>query len=202
MKKTLLILFSALSCCFYAQSYSEKEFQQAVGQVNAAKTENDYDNAFKKLSMFTSTKPTDRWQAYYYAAVSMYLKAESSLKKGSGQESAEANAFASKYANAAKASQSNTETDVLTGLIAVQKMQISNSKDAQDLRMISELASKAGSDMPNNPRAAILKAKIQEQMGNKENAEKLFQQAKSGFESKSSSAGFAPNWGRQLILNN
>jgi ribosomal protein L17 len=200
MKKTLLIWFSVLGFCINAQNLTEKDFQQSVLQVNTSKTDNDYDNVFNKFSKFTQTKTSDRWQAYYYAAVSMYLKTELQLKKTAHQDVSESNALAGKFANGGYSQQNNTEADILSGLISLQKIQINGSKDIQkNLDAVSQLITKAETSSPNNPRLAILKAKLQERLGNKANAEKLFQQAQSGFESKNSSEGFAPTWGKQLI---
>ncbi|GAA4156860.1 hypothetical protein GCM10022217_16230 [Chryseobacterium ginsenosidimutans] len=200
MKKTLLIWFSVLGFCINAQNLTEKDFQQSVSQVNTAKTDNDYDNVFKKFSAYTGTKPSDKWQAYYYAAVSMYLKTESQSKKTVHQDLSESNAVARKFANAAYSQQNNAETNILLGLIYLQKIEVDKSKDVQiDLEFVLKLIAKAEATSPSNPRLAILKAKMQERSGNKENAVKLFQQALSGFENNNSSNGSTLNWGRQLI---
>lgn len=200
MKKTLLIWFSVLGFCASAQTFSEKDFQQSVSQVNTAKTDNDYDSVFKKFSTFTSTKPSDKWQAYYYAAVAMYLKTESQLKKTVRQDVTESNAVAGKFAKAAYSQQNNAETSILLGLIYLQRIQVNESKDVQrELDFVSQMITKAEASSPNNPRLAILKAKMEERSGNKENAAKLFQQALSGFGTNNSSGNAAPVWGRQLI---
>ncbi|MDQ0591936.1 hypothetical protein QFZ37_000305 [Chryseobacterium ginsenosidimutans] len=200
MKKTLLIWFSVLGFCANAQNLTEKDFQQSVSQVNTAKTDNDYDNVFKKFSKFSETKTTDKWQAYYYAAVSMYLKTELQLKKTVHQDISESNALAGKFAKAAFSQQNNAETNILLGLIYLQKVQIKESKDVQkDLDVVSQMTAKAEASAPNNPRLAILKAKLQERSGNKENAETLFKKALTGFENSNSSGSSTPTWGRQLI---
>jgi hypothetical protein len=200
MKKTLLIWFSVLGFCINAQNLTEKDFQQSVLQVNTAKTNSDYDNVFNKFSKFTQSKTSDRWQAYYYAAVSMYLKTEQQLKKTVHQDISESNAIAGKFANGAYSQQNNAETNILLGLIYLQKIQIKESKDVQkDLDVVSQMIAKAETSAPNNPRLAILKAKLQERSGNKENAETLFKKALAGFENNNSSGGTVPTWGRQLI---
>jgi hypothetical protein len=200
MKKTLLIWFSVLGFCINAQNLTEKDFQQSVLQVNTAKTNSDYDNVFNKFSKFTQSKTSDRWQAYYYAAVSMYLKTEQQLKKTVHQDISESNALAGKFANGAYSQQNNAETNILLGLIYLQKIQIKESKDVQkDLDVVSQMIAKAETSAPNNPRLAILKAKLQERSGNKENAETLFKKALAGFENNNSSGGTVPTWGRQLI---
>jgi hypothetical protein len=200
MKKTLLIWFSVLGFCINAQNLTEKDFQQSVLQVNTAKTDNDYDNVFNKFSKFTQTKTSDRWQAYYYAAVSMYLKTEQQLKKTVHQDIAGSNAIAGKFVKGAYSQQNNAETNILLGLIYLQKIEIKESKDVQkDLDIVSQMIAKAEASAPNNPRLAILKAKLQERSGNKENAETLYKKASTGFENTNSSGSAVPTWGRQLI---
>lgn len=200
MKKTLLICFLVIGFCLNAQNYTEKDFKQTVSQVNNAKTENDFDNAFQKLSRYTSTKPTEKWEAYYYAAVAMYMKAELQLKKTPSQDVSEINALARKYGKAAYSDnkQNNAEADILLGLIALQRSQISGADAKKDLEVASQFIAKAEPNAQNNPRLAILKAKFQERSGNKGNAEKQFQNALKAFENKNASTGSA-TWGRILI---
>lgn len=201
MKKTLLICFCVVGFCLQAQTYSEKDFKQTVSQVNTAQTENDYETIFQKFSVFTSTKPSEKWDAYYYAAVAMYMKAELQLKKSPSSDVSNLNALAGKYAHGGtSASKSNTvETDILLGLIALQKAEMKGAKDVQsNLDIASQMIAKAQAVSPENPRLAILKAKFEQRSGNKENAEKLFKKASTGLESKSASSA-APTWGRLLI---
>lgn len=201
MKKTLLICLCVVGFCLQAQTYSEKDFKQTVSQVNTAKTENDYETIFQKFSVFTSTKPSEKWDAYYYAAVAMYLKAELQLKKSPSTDVSNLNAIAGKYAHGgASSSKANAaETDILLGLIALQKADIKGAKDVQsNLDLASQMIAKAQATAPENPRLAILKAKLEEKSGNKEIAEKLFKKASTGLESKNASSN-APLWGRQLI---
>ncbi len=201
MKKTLLICFCVVGFCLQAQTYSEKDFKQTVSQVNTAKTESDYETIFQKFSVFTSTKPSEKWDAYYYAAVAMYIKAELQLKKSPSADVSNLSALAGKYAHGGTSdSKTNTaETDILLGLIALQKADIKGAKDVQsNLEIASQMIAKAQAVSPENPRLAILKAKLEERAGNKENAEKLFKKALAGLETKGASST-APSWGRQLI---
>jgi hypothetical protein len=200
MKKTLLICFCMVGFCLQAQTFSEKDFKQSVLQLNAAKTESDYDNVFQQFSKFKSSKPAESWQRYYYAAVAKYMKAELQLKKTTHQDISELNALARKYAKGgySDSKQNNAEVDILLGLIALQKTQIKDTKDVQkDMEVVSEMIKKAEGVSPDSPRLAILKAKMQENSGNKQSAEKLFKKALEGLENKSSAS--APSWGRQLI---
>ncbi|SHE69013.1 tetratricopeptide repeat protein [Chryseobacterium takakiae] len=198
MKKTLLICFLVIGFCLNAQNYTEKDFKQTVSQINNAKTENDFDNAFQKLSRYTSTKPTEKWEAYYYAAVAMYLKAELQLKKAPSQDVSETNALARKYGKAAYSDkQNNAEADILLGLIALQRSQIGGTDAKNDLEAASQFITKAEPNAQNNPRLALLKAKFQERSGNKANAEKQFQNALKAFENNASSG--SATWGRALI---
>ena len=201
MKKLLLILgFFVAGSWANAQTYTEKDFQQSVLQINTAKTKNEYDNLFQKFSKFTGTKTSERWQAYYYAAVSMYLKTELQLNQTMHEDLPGANALARKFAKGAlNSQQNNAEANILLGLIYFQKMQISGSQDPQDMEVITQTIAKAETTSSNNPRLAILKAIIKEKAGDKADAEKLFQKAISGFDSKNSTHSALPTWGKQLI---
>ncbi|WP_345990945.1 hypothetical protein AAEU33_03515 [Chryseobacterium sp. Chry.R1] len=201
MKKFLLISgFFLAGFWVNAQTYSEKDFQQSISQVNTAKTKADYDNLFQKFSKFTGTKTTDRWEAYYYAAVSMYLKIEVQLNQTVHEDLPGGNALARKFAMGALSSQQdNAEANILLGLIYFQKMQINGSQDPQDMDFIAKAIAKVEATSPNNPRLAILKARLKEKSGNKADAEKLLAEAASGFNSKNSTGKLSPTWGRQLI---
>ncbi|MGE4514608.1 hypothetical protein SAMN05421846_1189 [Chryseobacterium taeanense] len=200
MKKTLLICFCVVGFCLQAQTFSEKDFKQTVSQLNTAKTESDYENAFQKFSKFTSTKTTDRWEAYYYAATATYMEAELQLQKNPSIDVSNLSGLAKKYADGgySDSKQNNAETDILLGLIAFQKTQGTGVKDVQNnLDIVSQMIARAEAVSPDNPRLAILKAKLEERSGNKENAEKLFKKALTGLGIKSNAS--APTWGRQLI---
>ncbi|MBK1894454.1 tetratricopeptide repeat protein [Chryseobacterium paridis] len=201
MKKFLLILgFFVVGSWANAQSYSEKDFQQSVLQINTAKTKSDYDNLFQKFSKFTGNKTSERWEAYYYAAVSMYLKIEGQLNQTVHEDLPGGNAVARKFAKGAlNSQQDNAEANILLGLIYFQKMQINGSQDPQDMEVITKSIAKAEAASPNNLRLAILKARLKEKSGDKANAEKLLQKAASGFDSKNSTGKPSPTWGRQLI---
>ncbi|WP_172282277.1 hypothetical protein [Chryseobacterium sp. LAM-KRS1] len=204
MKKFLLISgFFLAGFWINAQTYSEKDFQQSISQVNTAKTKADYDNLFQKFSKFTGYKKNDRWQAYYYAAVSMYLKTEIQQNQTMHEDLPGANALARKFAKGAfNAQQDNAEANILLGLLYFQKMQVSPSGDTQkDMEIVSQAVAKAEATSPNNPRLAILKARIKEKSGNQADADVLLQKAKNGFDSKTSMGSAAPTWGRQLISN-
>lgn len=205
MKKFLLILgFLVAGSWANAQTNTEKDFQQTVLQVNTAKTKSDYDNLFQKFSKFSGTKTSERWEAYYYAAVSMYLKTEMQLDKTMHEDLPGSNALALKFAKGAlNSQQNNAEANTLLGLIYFQKIQIGASKDTQkDLEIISQAIAKAEASAPNNPRLAILKARMKEKSGDKSSAEVLLKKATSGLDGKNSQGGAAPTWGRQLIQLN
>lgn len=204
MKKFLLIL-----CLFVAgswanaQTYTEKDFQQSVLQINTAKTTSDYDHLFQKFSELTSTKTTERWQAYYYAAVSMYLKTEVQLNQTTREDLSASNSLAEKFVNAALTAQpDNAEINTLVGLIFFQKTQINAASDTKKyLDVISKSITKAEATAPNSPRLAILKARIKEKSGDKAGAIVLFKNATSTL-SKNSTSTAVPTWGSQLIQLN
>lgn len=206
MKKLLLILsFFVAGSWVNAQAYSEKDFQQSVLQINTAKTTSDYDKLFQKFSKFTSTKTSERWQAYYYTALSMYLKTEIQINQTTHEDFLASSGLATKAINGANAQQDNAEINILLGLIYLQKIQINASNDIQkDLDLISQAIAKAETEAtsPNNPRLAILKAKMKEKSGDKAGAKILWEKAKSEFENKNSMGSAAPKWGRQLIQLN
>lgn len=204
MKKFLLILsFFIAGSWVNAQANTEKDFQQSVLQLNTSKTKSDYDTLFQKFSKFSETKTSERWQAYYYAAVSMYLKTELQLNQTTHEDLPGSNALAGKFANAAlNSQQNNAEVNILIGLIYFQRMQINGSSDThKEMEVVSQAIAKAEATSPNNPRLAILKARIKEKSGNKADADILLQKAKSGFDSKNATSSPNPTWGRQLISN-
>ena len=96
MNKPLLIL-SLLITCFWvkAQTFTDKTLSQAVLQLYTAKTANEYDSLFNK---FSTVKTSEKWQADYYAAVTLYLKNELQSKKTPGQNLDDLNALARKLA--------------------------------------------------------------------------------------------------------
>ncbi|CAA7386808.1 hypothetical protein [Chryseobacterium fistulae] len=204
MKKTLFF-FCLLMAGFWAdaQAIPDKNLQQFVLQLNTAKTENDYSNLFKK---FTQSHTSEQWQAYYYAAVALYLKNDLLIKKNSIQSVKESIAIAEKYAYGTINSQpNNSEIQILLGLIALQKISLDSSSSVQkELSAISEYLSKAEALSSNNPRLTLLKAKMAQQTNpaDKEDSERLYQKASKDFETYKSSDSFAPNWGKQLLKNN
>lgn len=194
MNKILLILsFFVTGLWVNAQTFTDKALQQSATQLNTANTEGDFDKLFKK---FTETKTSEKWQAGYYAAVSMYLKAELQLKK-SPASAIEPNATAGKYALGASLSQpENPEINILLGLITLQSLQTGAYRyPSKGEQALSEYILKAESSEPNNPRLAILKAKSAEKSGNKTDADAQYQKAASGLDA-------APGWGKQLIQTN
>lgn len=201
MKKTLLICFCVVGFCLQAQSFSEKDFKQTVSQVNSAKTESDYESSFQKFSNFTSTKPTEKWEAYYYAAVSAYMKAELQLKKNPSLDISDLNSLARKYADAAHTQQDGNEVNLLLGLISLQKLQVKGAKEEKkDLDIINQAVTKAEATAPDNPRLAILKAKLAERSNDLAKAKSLYEKASAEFQK---SEGTAPiNWGAALIAGN
>lgn len=199
MKKILLIPCLLVAGFFAkAQAFTNKALQQSVLQLNASKTVNEYDVIFKK---FAANKTSETWQSFYYAAVALYLKTELQLKNTSAQNLPESNALARKLAISALTSQrNNAEINTLIGLIYFQKIQMNNSQDVQkDSDAIAQTIAKAEESSPDNPRLAILKARIKEKSGDKADAEVLFQKAQSSLESGNSSDTTSPTWGRQLI---
>ncbi len=179
-----------------AQTFTDKALLQSASQLNTTSTEGDYDKLFKK---FTETNTSEKWQAFYYAAASMYLKAEL-LSKKSAASAIQSGATAEKYAIGVSLSQSdNPEVNILLGLTRLQSVKLGLYDDtAKALQAVSEYISKAESSDPNNPRLAILKAKSAEQSGNTSEAEAQYQKAATGF----STSGSVPGWGKQLIPGN
>jgi hypothetical protein len=201
MNKLLLILsFCIVSCWTNAQSFTDKALTQAVLQLNTSKTANDYDNLFTKFSGF---KSSEKLQADYYAAVSLYLKNELLLKSTSAQNTGDNNALARKIAiGASTAKRDNAEFNTLVGLLYFQKMQIDQSQNAEkDLKTISEIIANAEKSSSTNPRLTLLKAKMKEKAGDKAGADVLFQQATTEFGNQNSSDG-TPSWGKQLLQSN
>lgn len=197
MKKTLLICFCVLGLCSNAQSFTDKTLQQSVLQINTAKTANDYENLFKK---FSESKTTEKWQAYYYAAVSMYLKTESLIKKGANPSLTGSNAIAGKFAMGALGTQhSNEELEILLGLIYLQKVSLNASANVQkDLKTTSDFITKLEGTSSNNPRLSILKARMAQYANKTSEANNFYQKASTEFSAASSSSA-TPTWGSQLI---
>ncbi len=199
MTKLLLILsFFIVNCWVSAQAFTDKVLTQAVLQLNASKTASDYDNVFSK---FSGAKTSETWQANYYAAVALYLKNETLLKKAPGASLMDDNALARKIAAGAwTAQRDNAEINILLGLLYVQKMQIDGSQSSQpDQNVISQSIAKAETSAVNNPRLAILQAKIKEKSGDKTNADILYRKALSEFSNPNASDSKSPTWGKQLI---
>ncbi len=197
MKKTLLICFCVLGFSVSAQSFTDKNLQQSVLQINTAKTASDYEALFKK---FSESKTTERWQAFYYAGVSEYLKTEILLKKGANSSLVLSNALAEKYTRGALGPQfNNDEVEILLGLIHLQKVALNASTNVQkDVNSASDYISKLENTSSNNPRLSILKARMAQYANNKGEAESLYQKASKELgEAVSSNA--TPNWGDQLI---
>lgn len=192
MNKILFILsFFVTGLWVSAQAFTDKALQQSVQQLSSTNTESDLDKLFR---VFTRTQTSEKIQAGYYAGVCQYLKAE--LLPKASDASLEANAIAGKFALAMSQSEpNNPEINTLLGLITLQSLQSGKhrnpSKGEQDL---SAYLQKANSD-PNNPRLAILKAKVAEQSGNKAEADTQYQNATAGLQA-------VPGWGKQLIPTN
>jgi len=200
MTKLLLIMsFLIVNYWAEAQIFSDKALTQAVVQLNASKTANDYDNLFNK---FSGAKTSETWQSNYYAAVALYLKNETLLKKSSGASLMDDNALARKIATGVWTIQrDNAEINILLGLLYVQKIQIDNSQSSQpDQDVISQSIAKAEANSVNNPRLTVLQAKIKEKSGDKSSADILYRKALSEFSNPSSSDSKSPTWGKQLIL--
>ena len=199
MNQTLLILFSLITCFWIkAQTFTDKTLSQAVLQLNNAKTTTEFDTLFNK---FSNVKTTEKWQANYYAAVTLYLKNEMQLKKTSGQNLDESNSLARKLAISASTSQrENPEITTLIGLIYFQKMQLSKSQDVQkDGDVIAKIIAKVEKTSPDNPRVNILKAKLKEKSGDKTEADLLAKKALQTLESQNPSEAASPTWGKSLL---
>ncbi|RXM40058.1 hypothetical protein BOQ62_08375 [Chryseobacterium sp. CH21] len=199
MTKLLLTLsFFIASCWVEAQTFTDKALTQNVLQLNSSKTTNDFDNLFNK---FSAAKTTETWQANYYAVVSLYLKNETLLKKAPGSSLLDDNALARKIATGIWTIQrDNAEVNILLGLLYFQKIQIDGSQNNQlDLNVISQSIAKAEANSSNNPRLAVLQAKIKEKSGDKSNADILYQKALVEFSNQNSADGKSPSWGKQLV---
>lgn len=197
MNKLLFILsFFVTGLWASAQTFTDKALQQSASQLNTTNTEDDYDKLFKK---FTETNTSEKWQAFYYAAASMYLKAEL-LSKKSPASAANSVSTAEKFAMGVSLSQpDNAENNILLGLITLQSIQLDIYNDpAKAAQVLSTYISKAESSDPNNPRLAILKAKSAEKSGNASEAEAQYQKAATGFTTSNS----VPGWGKQLMPRN
>ncbi|WP_336962976.1 hypothetical protein [Chryseobacterium contaminans] len=197
MNKILFILsFFVTGLWASAQTFTDKALQQSALQLNTINTEGDYDKLFKK---FTETNTSEKWQAFHYAAVSMYLKADL-LSKKSPASAANSSITAEKFALGGTLSQpDNAENNILIGLITLQKIELGVYNDpAKAILEVSKYIAKAESSDPNNPRLAILKAKSAEKSGNKTDAEAQYQKAATGFTTSNS----VPGWGKQLIPGN
>jgi hypothetical protein len=199
MYKLLLILsFFIVNYSAKAQNFTDKALTQAVLQLNASKTANDYDNVFNK---FSGAKTSETWQSNYYAAVALYLKNETLLKKSSGASLMDDNAFARKIATGIwTAQRDNAEINILLGLLYVQKIQIDGSQNSQpDQDFISQSIVKAETHSVNNPRLTVLQAKIKEKSGDQQNADILYRKALNEFSNPNSSDSKSPTWGKQLV---
>ncbi|PRB06809.1 hypothetical protein CQ046_01570 [Chryseobacterium sp. MYb7] len=199
MTKLLLTLsFFIASCWVKAQTFTDKALAQSVLQLNSSKTTNDYDNLFNK---FSTAKTTETWQAKYYAVVSLYLKNETLLNKAPGASLMDDNALARKIATGIWTIQrDNAEVNILLGLLYFQKIQIDGSQNNQlDLNAISQSIAKAETSSSNNPRLAVLQAKIKEKSGDKSNADILYRKALGEFSNQNSSDSKSPSWGKQLV---
>jgi len=199
MTKLLLTLsFFIVSCWVEAQTFTDKALTQNVLQLNSAKTANDYDSLFNK---FSAAKTTETWQAKYYAAVSLYLKNETLLKKAPAASLLDDNALARKIATGIwTAQRDNAEMNILLGLLYFQKTQIDGSQSNQpDQNVISQSIAKAETSSSNNPRLAVLQAKIKEKSGDKSNADILYRKALGEFSNQNSSDSKSPSWGKQLV---
>lgn len=201
MYKLLLTLsFFVTGSLMNAQFFSDQTLQQSVLQLNNAKTENDYDTLFSK---FSETKTSEKWQANYYAAATLYLKTNFLLKNSPNSPLGEPNESARKLAMQALASEKNNgEVNILLALIHFQKIRIKTATDPQkELKTVTSFMTKAETTVKNNPRLSFLKAEMAEKQGNKTEAIKLYQKAVTEFEISNASSS-SPNWGRQLIGTN
>lgn len=201
MTKLLLILsFLMTGSLINAQFFSDQTLQQSVLQLNNATTENDYNMLFSK---FSEAKTSEKWQANYYAAATLYLKTNFLLKNSPNSPLGEPNESARKLAMQALASEKNNgEVNILLALIHFQKIRIKTAADPQkELKTATGFMAKAETTLKNNPRLSFLKAEIAEKQGNKTEAIKFYKKAAKEFETSAPSSA-SPNWGRQLIGTN
>ena len=198
MNKLLFILsFFVTGFWASAQTFSDQALQQSVQQFNNAKTDGDYDTLFK---VFSEAKTSEKWKADYYAAVAMYLKTQYLLTHTTDRPMAESNNLAKKLAAQALASDKNNgEINTLLGLIYAQRIRTVTSTDYQkDLKTANEYASKAASQLKNNPRLTFLKAEIAALSSNKAEAVEFHSKAVNEFNATDLSSG-SPSWGKQLV---
>ncbi len=201
MTKLLLTLsFIIVSCWVEAQAVTDKALSPNVLQLNSSRTANDFDSLFNK---FSAAKTTEKWQANYYAAVSLYLKNETLLEKAPAASLMEDNALARKIATGVWTIQKdNAEVNILLGLLYCQKIQLDGSQNNQlDLNVIAQSTAKAEASAAHKPRLTVLQAKIKEKSGDKSNADILYQKALGEFSNQNSSDSQSPSWGKQLVPN-
>lgn len=193
----LLLIF--ISGSVNSQTFTNKDLQKNVLKINTATTVSDFDALFKT---FASLDTPEKWQAYYYAAVSQYLKAE--ITKSSSA-AVETNALALKYSmGIISSARDNIELSILIGLAKLQRIKLNASPNAgKDAETILQTIAKADSVSPNNPRLTLLKAAMAKQFPdqtfNNMNASQLQQKAVKDFEANNSTD---VNWGKQLLSTN
>lgn len=198
----LLIVFITVSVSTNAQTFTAQDLQKDVSKINASNTSSNYDALYKR---FSTAVTSDKVSAYYYAAVSQYLKIELLKGKSSNQSLIESNALASKYAMSILNSQSgNHEITTLIGLTMLQKITLGASHDIQkDKSQIEKYIATAESASADNPRLTLLKAGMkmqfpEENFGNMSSSQ-LYEKAEKDFAAITTSETSTPNWGRQLL---
>lgn len=199
MKKIYLILLLIfISSGANSQTFTDKDLQKNVLKINTAVSSSDYDALFKK---FSTANTSEKWQAYYYSAVSLYMKAEAAKSTSL----AEFNGLALKYAmSIVNSAPDNIEISILIGLAKLQRIRINASPDAKkDAETILQIISKAESVSPNNPRLTLLKAGMAKQFPDKKfdqmNASQLQEKAVKDFDTSNSTD---VTWGKQLLSLN
>lgn len=99
MKKNLFILLLCLGFVAHAQTSFDSKIKEKTAKLDRASTVEEYDILFAEFSDLVRTDHPNRWQAYYYAGLTQYKKAETLMKANDKSGAIEANGLAYKYAN-------------------------------------------------------------------------------------------------------
>lgn len=120
---TILILLIGITVS--AQSSYQKSLDEKSQKINSAKTAADYDKLFNEFSALRKSQDPYKWKAYYYAALTMYKKAELVLAKNPKADERNTNGVAEKFvAGALALKQEDKESNDLLSLITDQKKKL------------------------------------------------------------------------------
>ncbi len=122
MKKNLFILLLCFGFAAHAQTSFDVKIKETSAKLYQASSVEEYNVLFTEFSMLTTTDHPKKWQAYYYAGLSQFKKAEHLLNTNKNS-AAEANALAFKYASVG-AESSNVEAKKLLKQIVDQKKKL------------------------------------------------------------------------------